>query len=481
MVWVVLVAGLLFFTALGNHQLQGSTEPRVGGIAMEMYLLDDWVIPRLNGQPFLEKPPLSLWLDAAALHVFGATAWSVRLTSALAGLLSVALLFGMLRAWSRPRWTAIGAALMLATTASYWANVRQVGEDSLLTLGVSLALLTYFNITRQPPATFPRQCLRWLPFAVAIAIATTSKGVLGLALPGVVIFAWLLVNSLRARAFRPSLWSWPACGALLGLLPLAVWLVFLYRAAGVDAVAAVLWTNSMGRFSGSFADAGHFEPFYYYLGKLPEAFLPWNILVYPGLWHFRKQLVKRPDLLFFTVWLVAQFSLLTLASSKRMVYLMALTPAAAVIAAEYARVCLARMGQVGQTHRWARALEARRPLLLGALMGVIICGYLAVAIVVQPRDDRQQSFLPLAQRISALQVQGNQVVLFNPSERLAGAGVFYSRSLLQAMDTEQQLNEFLDASAHHVALMERENEPSAPLRILDKQVVGDRAYYFVTH
>ena len=65
--------------------------------------------------------------------------------------------------------------------------------------------------------------------------------------------------------------------------------------------------------------------------ELPEAFLPWNILVYLGLWHFRKSLVRNRYRLFFSVWLLAQFTLLTLASRKRVVYLMALTPAAAVL------------------------------------------------------------------------------------------------------------------------------------------------------
>jgi 4-amino-4-deoxy-L-arabinose transferase-like glycosyltransferase len=71
--------------------------------------------------------------------------------------------------------------------------------------------------------------------------------------------------------------------------------------------------------------------------------LPWNILVYLGLWHFRKELKANRYLLFFSLWIVAQFVMLTLASSKRTVYLMSMTPAAAVIAAEYARVLFERL------------------------------------------------------------------------------------------------------------------------------------------
>ncbi|MCX7079122.1 MAG: phospholipid carrier-dependent glycosyltransferase, partial [Pseudomonas sp.] len=110
-----LLACLLFFFALGNHQLQGSTEARVAGIAMEMHLDNDWVTPRLFGEPFLEKPPLSLWIDAGAIRAFGGTPWAVRLASAFAGLFSVMLLYTLLRKFGRPTTIAWAAAIMLAT------------------------------------------------------------------------------------------------------------------------------------------------------------------------------------------------------------------------------------------------------------------------------------------------------------------------------------------------------------------------------
>ena len=136
---LLLLVGLLFFVALGNHELQGSTEARVAGIAMAMHLDNDWVVPRLFDEPFLEKPPLSLWLDAGAIRLFGASTGAVRLASAFAGLFSVMLLYGMLRRFGRPKPLAFCAALILATMASYWSNVRGVGEDALLSLGVTLA------------------------------------------------------------------------------------------------------------------------------------------------------------------------------------------------------------------------------------------------------------------------------------------------------------------------------------------------------
>ena len=274
---LLLLTTLLFFFALGNHELQGSTEARVAGIAMAMHLDNNWVVPQLFREPFLEKPPLSLWLDAGAIRLFGGTTWAVRLASAFAGLFSVMLLYAMLRRFGRPQTLAFSAALMLATMASYWSNVRGVGEDSLLTLGVTTALLAFYQAVR--PDRQGSSVGAWALFTAGMVIATLSKGVLGLAMPGVVIFVYLASTSLMDRRINFGDWLKPGLFTLLALVPLVIWLGFLFQRGGTQAVAEVLLTNSVGRFSGSFVEAGHYEPFYYYFAKLPEAFLPWNILV----------------------------------------------------------------------------------------------------------------------------------------------------------------------------------------------------------
>jgi len=463
---LLLLAGLLFFVALGNHELQGSTEARVAGIAMAMHLDNDWVVPRLFGEPFLEKPPLSLWLDAGAIRLFGASTGAVRLASAFAGLFSVMLLYAMLRRFGRPKSLAFCAALMLATMASYWSNVRGVGEDALLSLGVTLALLAFYQATR-PEAQHTSNMGSWLLFSAGMAIATLSKGVLGLAMPGIVIFAYLAGTSLLDKRVRPGQWLRPGVFTLVALVPLCIWLVFLYQRGGMQAVGEVLWTNSAGRFSGSFVEAGHYEPIYYYLAKLPEAFLPWNILVYLGLWHFRKRLASNRYLLFFSLWLVAQFTLLTFASSKRTVYLMSLTPAAAVLATEYGAVLLGRLSE-----------RLRRRLIVGVFTLMIAC-YLGAAIWYAPKADRRESFVPLTNQVQALQAQGHTVVLYQPNERVAGATVFYTMRNLPILQSPAQLRAYLDAKPGNVALLDRIEELPTPVTPLQKITVGSRPYYFV--
>ncbi len=468
---LLLLVGLLFFFALGNHELQGSTEARVAGIAMAMHLDNDWVVPRLFREPFLEKPPLSLWLDAGAIRLFGGTTWAVRLASAFAGLFSVMVFYGMLRQFSRPKTLAFSAALVLATMASFWGNVRGVGEDALLTLGVTTALLAFYQAMRperQGASVWP-----WALFTAGMVIATLSKGVLGLAMPGVVIFVYLAVTSVMDKRLRIGDWLKPGLCTLLALVPLMIWLAFLFQRGGMQAVGEVLWTNSVGRFSGSFVEAGHYEPFYYYIAKLPEAFLPWNILVYLGLWHFRKSLMRNRYRLFFSLWLVAQFTLLTLASSKRTVYLMSLTPAAAVLATEYAYVLL----------QWLKARKPglyryHRPVIAGVFT-VLFASYLSAAFWFAPKADKRESFVPVISQIQALQAEGREVAMFQPNERISGAGVFYMQGYVPILQTEPELRAFLTAKPGNVALLDHINGLDEKVTVIKQMAISRQPYYFV--
>ena len=468
---LLLLATLLFFFALGNHELQGSTEARVAGIAMAMHLDNNWVVPQLFREPFLEKPPLSLWIDAGAIRLFGGTTWAVRLASAFAGLFSVMLLYAMLRRFGRPQTLAFSAALMLATMASYWSNVRGVGEDSLLTLGVTAALLAFYQAVR--PDRQGSTAGAWALFTAGMVIATLSKGVLGLAMPGMVIFVYLATTSLMDKRLRIGDWLKPGLFTLLALIPLMVWLGFLFQRGGTQAVTEVLLTNSVGRFSGSFVEAGHYEPFYYYIAKLPEAFLPWNILVYLGLWHFRKSLVRNRYHLFFSVWLVAQFTLLTLASSKRTVYLMALTPAAAVLAAEYARVLLGWM----KDHQ--PGLYTHHRSLVGGAFTLAVGCYLVAAFWFEPKADTRQSFVPVVSQVQAFKDEGKDVALFQPNERIAGASVFYLRAYLPILQTEAELHRHLTAKPGNIALLDHTNGLSAPVTVVKEMSINRQPYYFI--
>ncbi len=54
----ILLAAAVSFAGLGSHSLWTPDEPRDAAIGLAMLRSGDYVTPRLNGAPFLEKPPL---------------------------------------------------------------------------------------------------------------------------------------------------------------------------------------------------------------------------------------------------------------------------------------------------------------------------------------------------------------------------------------------------------------------------------------
>src|SRR6185503_17941482 len=58
-------------------------------IALEMVERGDWTVPRLMGEPFLDKPILYFWMQAASLGAFGPSEFAVRLPGTVMSLLGV--------------------------------------------------------------------------------------------------------------------------------------------------------------------------------------------------------------------------------------------------------------------------------------------------------------------------------------------------------------------------------------------------------
>jgi len=77
-VLLALVAALLVLR-LGAIPLLGPDEPRYTRVAVEMHRAGEWVRPTLQGEAWLEKPPLFYWLAGAAFSALGETEAAARL------------------------------------------------------------------------------------------------------------------------------------------------------------------------------------------------------------------------------------------------------------------------------------------------------------------------------------------------------------------------------------------------------------------
>ena len=94
---LALLFGLLYFFQLGDSNLVNPDESRYAEIPREMIASGDYVLPRLNGVLYFEKPPLMYWVLAGFLRVFGPDELAMRATPALFALGGVLLTYAAAR------------------------------------------------------------------------------------------------------------------------------------------------------------------------------------------------------------------------------------------------------------------------------------------------------------------------------------------------------------------------------------------------
>ena len=88
------VLGLLIFTPfLGSVHLFDWDEINFAEAAREMIVTGDYLRVHIDYEPFWEKPPLFLWMQTCAMHVFGINEFAARFPNALCGALTLPILF----------------------------------------------------------------------------------------------------------------------------------------------------------------------------------------------------------------------------------------------------------------------------------------------------------------------------------------------------------------------------------------------------
>src|SRR5579862_8823209 len=80
---IVLALAPLWIVGILDRGLWTPDEPREADIAWRMSQQSDRTLPVLAGTPFLEKPPLTYWMSAAGISLFGDSAAAARAPNVL--------------------------------------------------------------------------------------------------------------------------------------------------------------------------------------------------------------------------------------------------------------------------------------------------------------------------------------------------------------------------------------------------------------
>ncbi len=180
---------------LGGYPLIEPDEGRNAEVAREMSRGGDWVLPHLNGLPYLDKPAPYFAAVAVGLRIFGESEGGARAAS-LAFVLATVFLVWRLGRRMGPAGTGEIAAVAFATMPLVVIYGRTVIPDpALLFLETAALAATWRGFEDDPPA------VRWFALSWAITgVGTITKGPVAIIVPVLILAAWGLAAGLPCGA-----------------------------------------------------------------------------------------------------------------------------------------------------------------------------------------------------------------------------------------------------------------------------------------
>jgi len=317
---LLVFGGVLFFYNLGGWDLWNPDEPRYAQIAKEMLQGEGWIIPHLNSEVYLDKPPLFFWLMAATATVIGGmTEFAARFPAALFALLTLPLLFFLGKRLFSEK-AGFLAALILTTNVEFLYLARRASIDTTLTFFTTAAITLLF-------IGFHQQRGRWLLYLLAylaMALGVLTKLQIGVIVPVLVVGGYFLVQRELGFFRDPS--HIPGVSLFVALI--GGWLALAYLSGGEAYLRGLLYQKTASTF---LETVSHDRPFYYYLMNFPGDFIPWIIFFPSALIYGLSAEGRKKEFIFVLFWFAVIFVFFSIAKAKRELYLLPLYPAAALM------------------------------------------------------------------------------------------------------------------------------------------------------
>jgi 4-amino-4-deoxy-L-arabinose transferase-like glycosyltransferase len=291
--WILPVAAILLFTALGRSDIYILDEARNAQCAREMWHGSEWGVPTFNNELRPHKPPLHYFFMKMGYALLGDTAAGARFFSAAMGVLLLVYLYGFVKK-HLGNVSAFWTVALLTASAHFIFEFRLAVPDPYLITFITLGVCLFYDYT---------QSLRWGPLllsAVCGGLAVLAKGPVALVLPGAAIAGWLITG----RQWRLLL-SWKMAVYLLVVAAVAVpWFYLVHRATGGLFTKEFFFTHNISRFQSPMEGHGGLfllVPLFVLLG-----FLPFACFIAPLVQSARQGQFKK-SLLSLCVWMAAVF------------------------------------------------------------------------------------------------------------------------------------------------------------------------------
>ncbi|RZA20412.1 MAG: glycosyltransferase family 39 protein [Lysobacteraceae bacterium] len=323
--WLFWLFALLILGAgIGLRDPWPADEPRFALVARQMVESGDWLFPHRGIELYSDKPPLFMWLQAAAYQLVGNWRIAFLLPSLLAALGTLWCVVDLgARLWTRRIGLYAGWAVLLTLQFTWQAKKAQI--DPLVVFWITLANYGLLRHVLRGP-DWRMWALGW----AAAGLGTISKGVGVLALFMLLPAAFAALRGwpgVRLHARDARFWLGPlafigACG---------IWLLPMLLAAlgtGDDDYRAyvddILLRQTLTRYANAWH---HGQPPWYFIEVALTAWLP-TMLALPWAIPAWKRRLQRGDARFLLplAWVLLVFVFFSIPSGKRDMYILPALP-----------------------------------------------------------------------------------------------------------------------------------------------------------
>lgn len=308
---------ILYFCNIGGYGLMNPDEGRYAEIPREMLESGDFLTPRLNHVLYFEKPPLYYWFTAASFSVFGQNEFAARFTSVIMGLMSIFLTWFVARKFEDEN-TANLSTVILGTSGLFFALSRVNIIDMTLSALLTLALFSFYIFYKENKK-------RWLYiFYIVLALATLSKGLIGIVLPGGVIFFFMLFT--RDFKILKRLFLTPA---ILVFFLVCVPPFYMICKKNPDFFYFFFIQEHFLRYATKMHD--RYEPFWFFIPVIIGGLFPWTLGLFVNVKNY---LSKQQINLYLILWVVIITLFFSASSSKLIPYILPVFPPLAILIAK---------------------------------------------------------------------------------------------------------------------------------------------------
>ena len=370
---VVVVAAIVLFYHLGTPALKNWDEAIYAEVAKEILQSGDWVTLHWQHANWFEKPPLTLWIMAGLFRLFGASEFSARAVSALAGVGVVAVIYGIGKLQRGPV-SGLIAALILLTTFQFVQMSRLVNTDVLLLFFIYVAIYGYLRVRNGERRW-------WYVVSVSCALGFMVKSFASLFAPVAIAIALMVdrqVNeTLRAKQFWLSI--------LAGLVIIVPWHATMIYFHGSPFVNEYFYYHVWNRTITTLE--GHTGPYWFYLREIWEKFHPWWFIAPVAVVFNLGQIKQRWSSAVILILAVLVFGFYTAAQTKLTSYILPVYPALALLISDL-------FTSVWQRHRLAIRMAV---ILVCVCFGcAAVLKIVAYYVRIEPEDEAVKKLATLA-------------------------------------------------------------------------------------